>query len=50
MRIWDGRKMSGCGDLDDEVDFHGDVEREGGYAEGGAGVFAAVCEDFQEEF
>jgi hypothetical protein len=37
-------------DFDDEVDFDGDVEGEGGGAEGGAGVFAALAEDFEEEF
>ncbi len=35
-------------DLDDEVDFDGDVEWEGGDAEGGAGVFAFFAEEFDE--
>jgi hypothetical protein len=37
-------------DFDDEVDFHGDIERKSGGSECGAGVFALFAEDFDEQF
>lgn len=37
-------------DLDDEIDLNGDIERQCGGTERGAGVFAFFAENFDEQF